>query len=52
MRAKGAQPTRQGGFGYLRGPDGAMTENAPSGTTERFNHVHMHHQHPRCAMEW
>ena len=52
MRAKGVQPTRQGGFGYLRGPDGAMIENAQSGTTERFNHVHMYHEHPRCAMEW
>jgi Glyoxalase/Bleomycin resistance protein/Dioxygenase superfamily len=52
MRAKGTQPTRQGGFGYLRGPDGAMIENAQSGTTERFNHMHMYHEHPRCAMEW
>src|SRR3954451_9329458 len=52
MRAKGVQPTRQGGFGYLRGPDGAMIENAQSGQPERFNHVHMYHEHPRCAMEW
>jgi hypothetical protein len=52
MRTKGVQPTRQGGFGYLRGPDGAMIENAQAGTTERFNHVHMYHEHPRCAMEW
>ena len=52
MRAKGTQPERQGGFGYLRGPDGAMIENAQSGTAERFNHVHMYHEHPRCAMEW
>jgi catechol 2,3-dioxygenase-like lactoylglutathione lyase family enzyme len=52
LRAKGVQPTREGGFGYLRGPDGAMIENAQSGQTERFNHVHMYHEHPRCAMEW
>jgi len=52
LRAKGVQPTRQGGFGYLRGPDGAMIENAQAGDTERFNHVHMYHEHPRCAMEW
>src|SRR6201989_940984 len=52
MRAKGVQPTREGGFAYLRGPDGAMIENAQAGTTERFNHVHMYHEHPRCAMEW
>jgi len=52
MRAKGVQPTRQGGFGYLRGPDGAMIENAQAGTVERFNHVHMYHEHPACAMQW
>jgi hypothetical protein len=52
MRIKGVQPTREGGFGYVRGPDGAMIENAQAGTTERFNHVHMYHEHPLCAMEW
>src|SRR3954469_6145452 len=52
MRAKGVKPTLQGGFGYLRGPDGAMIENAQAGTTERFNHVHMYHEHPNCAMNW
>ncbi len=52
MRAKGVQPTRQGGFGYLRGPDGAMIENAQSGNVERFNHVHMYHEHPLCAIQW
>src|SRR5258706_4697303 len=52
MRAKGTQPTRQGGFGYLRGPDGAMIENAQGGQVERFNHIHMYHEHPLCAMQW
>jgi catechol 2,3-dioxygenase-like lactoylglutathione lyase family enzyme len=52
MRAEGVQPTRQGGFGYLRGPDGAMIENAQSGNVERFNHVHMYHEHPLCAIQW
>ena len=52
MRKKGAQPTREGGFGYLRGPDGALIENAQAGTVERFNHVHMYHEHPLCAMQW
>jgi hypothetical protein len=52
MRAKGVQPTQKGGFGYLRGPDDAMIENAQAGTVERFNHVHMYHEHPRCAMLW
>jgi hypothetical protein len=52
LRTKGVQPAREGGFGYLRGPDGAMIENAQAGTSERFNHVHMYHEHPRCAMAW
>ena len=52
MRAKGTKPTLEGGFGYLRGPDGAMIENAQSGQVERFNHVHMYHEHPLCAMQW
>ena len=52
MRAKGTTPTREGGFGYLRGPDAALIENAQSGQVERFNHVHMYHEHPLCAMQW
>ncbi|MGE3957622.1 MAG: VOC family protein [Vicinamibacterales bacterium] len=55
LRAKGAtvDPTKvPGGFGYLRGPDGVMIENAQSGNVERFNHVHMYHEHPNCAVEW
>jgi len=52
LRAKGVQPTREGGFGYLRGPDDAMIENAQSGQVERFNHVHMYHEHPLCAIQW
>ena len=52
MRAKGVQPTRQGGFGYLRGPDDALIENAQAGNVERFNHVHMYHEHPYCAIAW
>jgi hypothetical protein len=55
LRAKGAKvdpTTTPGGFGYLRGPDGVMIENAQSGQVERFNHVHMYHEHPNCAMEW
>ena len=55
LRAKGVtvDPTKvAGGFGYLRGPDGVMIENAQSGNEERFNHVHMYHEHPACAMQW
>ncbi len=54
LRAKGVQPTHKGGFGYLRGPDDAMIENAQGrpGEPERFNHVHMFHEHPLCAIQW
>ena len=54
LRTKGAKadPNGNGGFGYLRGPDGVMIENAQSGNVERFNHVHMYHEHPNCAVEW
>lgn len=55
LRAKGAKvdpAVTPGGFGYLRGPDGVMIENAQSGQVERFNHVHMYHEHPNCAAEW
>jgi hypothetical protein len=49
---QGTKGSGRGGFGYLRGPDGAMIENAQSGMEERFNHVHMYHEHPNCAMIW
>ncbi len=55
LRAKGAKndpAVVAGGFGYLRGPDGVMIENAQSGSAERFNHVHMYHEHPECANQW
>jgi len=55
LRAKGVKVdpnVTPGGFGYLRGPDGVMIENAQSGNVERFNHVHMYHEHPNCAAEW
>lgn len=55
LREKGATvdpAVVDGGFGYLRGPDGVMIENAQSGNVERFNHVHMYHEHPNCAAEW
>jgi catechol 2,3-dioxygenase-like lactoylglutathione lyase family enzyme len=51
-KAKGVQPSRRGGFQYLRGPDGALIENAGNSPSEYFNHVHMHHEDPRCAQLW
>jgi hypothetical protein len=29
-----------------------MIENAQAGQVERFNHIHMYHEHPLCAMQW
>ena len=51
-KASGVQPTRAGGFGYLRGPDGALVEYAGDHPAERFNHVHFFHDDPFCAQLW
>jgi catechol 2,3-dioxygenase-like lactoylglutathione lyase family enzyme len=49
--AQNLQPSRQGGNGYVLGPDGAIIEytgNQP----ERFDHVHMWEDDPVCAQLW
>jgi hypothetical protein len=46
------QPTRTGGFGYMRGPDHALVEYAGNHPAERFNHVHMYQDDPFCAQLW
>ncbi|HKC06724.1 MAG TPA: VOC family protein [Methylomirabilota bacterium] len=51
-RAAGVQPTRAGGFGYLRGPDRALVEYAGNHPAERFNHVHLYQDDPFCAQLW
>ena len=51
-KARGVQPTRTGGFGYMRGPDNALVEYAGNHPAERFNHVHMFHEDPFCAQLW
>jgi catechol 2,3-dioxygenase-like lactoylglutathione lyase family enzyme len=51
-RARGVQPTRTGGFGYLRGPDDALVEYAGNHPAERFNHVHFYQDDPFCAQLW
>jgi hypothetical protein len=51
-KARGTQPTRTGGFGYLQGPDNALVEYAGNHPAERFNHVHMFHDDPFCAQLW
>jgi catechol 2,3-dioxygenase-like lactoylglutathione lyase family enzyme len=51
-RARGVQPTRTGGFGYMQGPDGALVEYAGNHPAERFNHVHLFQDDPFCAQLW
>ena len=51
-KATGVQPTRAGGFGYLRGPDHAIVEYAGNHPAERFNHVHLYQEEPFCAQLW
>jgi catechol 2,3-dioxygenase-like lactoylglutathione lyase family enzyme len=52
-REKGVQPTRKGGFAYMSGgPEDALFEIAGDYPQERFNHVHMWHEQPFCALLW
>jgi catechol 2,3-dioxygenase-like lactoylglutathione lyase family enzyme len=53
LRSQNVQPSRVGGFQYLRGPDGSLIENAGNfPPAEYFNHVHMFHEDPACAQLW
>jgi catechol 2,3-dioxygenase-like lactoylglutathione lyase family enzyme len=51
-KARGVQPTRTGGFAYMRGPDNAIVEYAGNHPAERFNHVHLYQEEPFCAQLW
>jgi catechol 2,3-dioxygenase-like lactoylglutathione lyase family enzyme len=51
-KARGVQPTRTGGFAYMRGPDNAIVEYAGNHPAERFNHVHLYQEDPFCAQLW
>ena len=52
-KANGVQPTRKGGFAYMSGgPESALFEIAGDYPAERFNHVHMWHEQPFCALAW
>jgi catechol 2,3-dioxygenase-like lactoylglutathione lyase family enzyme len=51
-KATGVQPTRTGGFGYMKGPDDALVEYAGNHPAERFNHVHFFQEDPFCAQLW
>ncbi len=48
----GVEPRGGAGFGYLNGPDGVWIEFAGNSPVERFNHVHMFYDDPRCATLW
>jgi hypothetical protein len=48
----GVQPTRNGGFAYMAGPDDAIIEYMQDPTAERMNHVHFIHEQPFCAQLW
>jgi catechol 2,3-dioxygenase-like lactoylglutathione lyase family enzyme len=52
-REKEVQPTHKGGFAYMAGgPENALFEIAGDYPQERFNHVHMWHDQPFCALLW
>jgi catechol 2,3-dioxygenase-like lactoylglutathione lyase family enzyme len=51
-KAKGVKPAGDGGFAYMRGPDGAIVEYLGDQPVERMNHVHMWQEQPFCAQLW
>ncbi len=51
-KTAGVQPTRKGGFAYMRGPDDAIVEYMGDYPAERMNHVHFFHEQPFCAQLW
>jgi len=52
-RENRVQPTRKGGFAYMSGgPEDVLFEIAGDYPQERFNHVHMWHEQPFCALLW
>ncbi|HEV2300034.1 MAG TPA: VOC family protein [Stellaceae bacterium] len=51
-RKNGIEPTRVGGFAYMRGPDDALVEYAGNHPAERFNHIHFYQEEPLVAEAW
>jgi catechol 2,3-dioxygenase-like lactoylglutathione lyase family enzyme len=52
-RERNLQPPGGPGFVYFKGgPDDALVEIAGDYPAERFNHVHMWHDDPICALLW
>jgi catechol 2,3-dioxygenase-like lactoylglutathione lyase family enzyme len=50
-KANNVQPSKTGGYEYLRGPDGVMFENNGN-SAERVDHLHMFAENPVCAQIW
>lgn len=50
-QARGVK-SQNGGYGYLKGPDGARIEFQGDMPDERFNHVHMYQDDVYCAERW
>jgi len=50
-KANNTQPSKMGGYEYLRGPDGVMFENNGN-SAERMDHLHMFAENPVCAQLW
>lgn len=51
-KANGVKPSRERGFAYLQGPDGAIVEYLGNHPVERMNHVHMFQDYPFWAELW
>jgi len=51
-KAQNLKPRGGAGFAYLNGPDGVWIEYQGDMPKERFNHVHMFYEQPRCATLW
>jgi hypothetical protein len=50
-KTSNVQPSKTGGYEYMKGPDGAMYENNGN-SSERFDHLHMFAENPVCAQLW
>jgi catechol 2,3-dioxygenase-like lactoylglutathione lyase family enzyme len=50
-KARGVK-SQNGGYGYLKGPDGVKSEFQGDLPAERFNHVHMYQEEAFCAELW
>lgn len=46
-------PPRDGGFSYVRAPDGVLFEMTGGATTKAsLSHIHFYREHPLCSANW